>query len=649
MEWQTAERVQKNDAGQFRALIGGEWVPVDRAQKNDAGEFRVMLATPTAPAAPAQPSGIPGPRQELSTGQKIYQTVRDVAAPTVEALGALGGGIVGGGAGLFGGGPVGAAVGGIGGAGLGYGAAKSLIKSADVAMGMAPKETAGQALTRGAKDVIEGATYETGGRLLGPAVGYVGGKIADMRSIPQNEAARIAKNALGPDTDAVVNALRNAKPGTTAAQATADINSPTWQALIQRASERDPRFLRALEQSQGEVSLNALARLAGGTTAAETRAANELAKQNLTAVTSPMRETALKGANLGKYVANEAAAREANDLAVLAGSGTKIDPAQFVKQAHGAEQALRASGVKPLEGATLANQIEGISRNPAFAENDLVNGAVQRVAEGIRRWTGEGGVIDANALEAIRKNAVNAAIANLRPGADAAAQRNLAAGVMTNIKPLIDNAIEGAGGAGWRNYLATHAKGMSNIAEKKLTGEALQLWKTNKDEFVRLVQNESPDAVEKILGPGKYNIATELADSTMQTLREQAQKHLTDLSIKGQAAAGQEALRQIMIQEMPKWRLPSYLSAVASTTNKALQIIESKIDAKTMATLTEALKTPEGAADLLGTLPATERNKVLRVLSNPQTWKPGAAAASAVAAKNALAPRQENQNALTEQ
>lgn len=620
-----------------------------------AGPWEQYQQAPAAPAGPwtqyqtTSGGGIPGPRQELTTGQKVYQTVRDVAAPTVEALGAAGGGLVGGGAGLLGGGPLGAAVLGVGGAGLGYGLAKGLIKQADVLMGVAPQETAPQALTRGAQDVLEGATFETGGKLLGPALGWVGGKIADMRRIPQNEATKIARNALGPDYEMVVNALRSAPPGSTAAQATANINSPTWQALVQRATERDPRFLRALEQSQGDESLNALARLAGGQTAAQTRATVEQAKKNLNTVTTPMREAALGRANLGKYVANEASAREANDLAAAIGSGGQIDPVRFVTQATNAEKALRSVGVKPLEGDTLARTISAIPDNPSFAANDLIKGTADRVASSIRQWTGSNGVIDANALEAIRKNAVDAAIAQLRPGADATTQRNLAASVMSNIKPLIDDAIEAAGGKGWREYLSTHAKGMQQIAEKKLAGKALELWKTNKDEFVRLVQNESPDVVEKILGPGKYNIATELADGAMQTLREQAQKHLTDLSIKGQAAAGQEALRQILLQEMPKWRLPSYLSALTSTTNKALQIIENKIDRKTMATLTEALKSPEGAVDLLGTLPAAERNKVLRVLSNPQEWKPGAATAAAVGAKNTLAPERENRNALTEQ
>ena len=41
-DWETAERVQTNDAGEKRALIGGSWVSVTKAQKNDEGQFRVM-------------------------------------------------------------------------------------------------------------------------------------------------------------------------------------------------------------------------------------------------------------------------------------------------------------------------------------------------------------------------------------------------------------------------------------------------------------------------------------------------------------------------------------------------------------------------------------------------------------------------------
>ena len=231
--------------------------------------------------------------------------------------------------------------------------------------------------------------------------------------------------------------------------------------------------------------------------------------------------------------------------------------------------------------------------------------------------------------------------------------------MLAKIKPAIDDAIEAAGGAGWRDYLASHAQGMRQIAEKKLTGKALELWKTNKDEFVRLVQNESPDTVEKILGPGNYNIATELADSTLTVLRNQAQKHLTQMSVKEQVTEGQKALTQLVSQQTSNFRFPSWLNFWTTAGNQAISELEKKIGSKSMAVLTQSLKTPEGTANLLQTLPGAERSRVLQILSDPSVLKQGsklqfkpsyqldatgAATAIRSGTANMLAP--ENQNNL---
>jgi hypothetical protein len=580
---------------------------------------------------PAAPSEIPAPR----TGPTTYEKVREFVAPTVEALGAAGGAVLGT--------PLGP-LGMVGGAGLGYGMAKEAVNLADIYLGGKKPREGAAAVVEPVRNVLEGATLEAGGRAAGELLAKGVGKVMDLRQLPQQKAAKIAQTSLGADLPRVINTLRNAPATASVAEITAGIENPTWQALVKDSLQKDPQFLRKMRLMDESESTNALAKLAGGVTAADVRATNELAKANLNTITGPMRETALKRANLGQYVADEAAGRKANDLAVLMGSGTKINPQQFVAQATGAEQALRSVGIKPLESAPLANKISAISQNPSFAGNDLVEGAVKTVADDIAKWTSQGGVIDANALEAIRKNAVNAAIAKLRPGADATAQRNLAAGVMSNIKPLIDDAIESAGGAGWRDYLTTHAKGMRNIAEKKLTGEAAQLWKTNKDEFVRLVQNESPDAVEKILGPGSYNIAMELADSTLNVLQNQARKHLTQLSVKEQATEGQKALTQLLAQQTSSFRFPSWLNFWTTAGNQAISELERKIGAKSMKVLTESFKSPQGAANLLETLPGAERNRVLQLLSNPKGLTQKLTAPVAIGVRNALAP--ESQNAL---
>lgn len=644
---------------------------------------------PSVSVAPAPSEAIPGPRQQPTAIQQAYQAARPYVAPTIEALSAVGGGLLGS--------PLGPA-GAVAGAGLGYGIGKEALQLADVYLGgKAPRQGA-ENIVEPARNVLEGATLEAGGRVLGQGLGYAAGKLADIRSIPEQTAARIARNALGPDLPAVLNALRASEgAGVSAAQATADINSPTWQALLQRATQRDPRFLRALEQSQGEVSLNALANLAGGRTATATRAATEAAKGELTEATRVGREMALTRANLGEEVAkfetqagklsDDAAAKveevrrliKAGDLANAAarlelirksipvGFAKYTYPGELAKMADdwaskaatasldlgqgarfnaAAAETLRARGIQPLEGDALVRSLQTIQRNPEFAGNDLIEGALQNVAADIAKWTKSNGIIDAKALDAIRMNSVNAAIAKLRPGADASAQRNMAAGVLTRIRPAIVDAIESAGGAGYRQYLEDYAKGAQKIAEQKLTGEALRLWKTNRDEFVRLVMNEAPETVEKFLGPGRYNIGVELAENALGTLQDQARKHLTNLAVKEQAGAGQEALKQLLLQELPKWRLPSYLSALSSTTNKALELLEKKVGAKTMATLTDALKTPESAVKLLETLPSAERNRVVQILSDPTKWgvqKGGqflhaARAATGAAGINALAP-----------
>jgi hypothetical protein len=87
-----------------------------------------------------------------------------------------------------------------------------------------------------------------------------------------------------------------------------------------------------------------------------------------------------------------------------------------------------------------------------------------------------------------------------------------------------------------------------------------------------------------------------------------------------------------------------------------------------MATLAKAAESAQSFDDLLATLPATERNKVLKVVRDPATWAPLAEKTSKLLPKaarggviagatsetpempempaNALAPQQQNQNAL---
>ena len=58
----------------------------------------------------------------------------------------------------------------------------------------------------------------------------------------------------------------------------------------------------------------------------------------------------------------------------------------------------------------------------------------------------------------------------------------------------------------------------------------------------------------------------------MGALQSEASKVIRNANIKSQVEGGQTALKELLLQNMSKFRLPSYLSAVAATTNKALNI-----------------------------------------------------------------------------
>ena len=725
-----------------------------KLQANGYDISKLTAPAPTQPSAPA-PSEVPGPRQERSFLSQVGQQLGNVAAGAVRGAGSIGATLIRpfesaqenearrramdevlASAGAepesfaYGAGKIGAEIAGT--AGIGGGLAAPLKLAARVAPSAARVATpvasalssggltapttlgkiaAGSTVGAAGAGLIEPDSAATGA-VLGAAAPFVPGlvakgvgKIADLRQLPTQRAAKIARATLGQDIQQTVNALRSAPANASVAEVTAGIQNPAWQALVADSLEKTPtgaQYLNKFATMTNDEAVNALSKLAGGGTAAEARATTEVAKKNLNTITGPMRESAISRANLGKEVARleglsaelgeQAAAkvqevRRLMELGDIANANARLnlikrnlpvgltkytyggeladkafnewsskaaqaslDLGQGARFAQGAANALRSVGIKPLEGTQLAQRISAVSRNQEFAGNDLIEGSVNQIADDIAKWTGSGGVIDANALEAIRKNSVNAAIAKLRPGMDATSQRNAAAGVLSRVKPMIDDAIEEAGGAGWRDYLTRHSEGMQKIAEKQLSGEALRLWKTDKDAFVRLVQNESPEAVEKILGPGKYNIATELAEDTLGTLQSITDRRLNQMAASKQASEGTKALATVVRQNTSSFRLPSWLNFWASATNKTLGEVQERIGNKSMKVLEQAMQSPQSAANLLESLPAAERSRILKIVGNPAAWSKSARGAVtggvASGTSNMMAPDRAVENEL---
>lgn len=626
---------------------------------------------------------------------EVAQTARKYLGPTVEAGASAIGGVLGAPAG-----PAGV----VGGAALGYGIGKEITNLADVALGNTKALPVSQDLTRAAKNVVEGATMEAGGQVAAPLIAKAVGKVVDVAQMPLQKAAKMTRDAFGPDIELAVNALRNAKPGMSVAQTLADagIVNPTAQALIQKSLARDPAFVVNLNKMQQEEGVNALSKLVGGVTQTEAKAAQEGAKNALNTALEPVKRTELATANIagttGKQLQTEAdrmamaaankvddvrrftaAGGRAADMAKakvaetgLSGTAVYNYPKELAAKAdevatqaaeaslnfgnaarfkQAAADSLAAHGLKPLESGTVINKIAQIGKNPEFAGNKDIAVSLGRVADDIANWTKKGGVIDAFALDSIRKNSVNAAIRELYPAESAAAQKQLAADVLSKVKPLIVEAIESSGGTGYGKYLDDYAAGANRIAQQKLSAEALNLYKKNPKGFIDLVEGETPDVVEKIFGPGNYDIARQMADDLMKpatqtqmgVLKETARVPKATMEAEFQASAGQDALRDLFMSHLNKFRLPSYLSAVFSTANKGIQVLENALGAKTMKTLTEGFKSGKGTEELLNTLPAEQRYKIIDALS-----KVTAKGVPIEMNQNRLTPPeyQQNQNAL---
>lgn len=179
-----------------------------------------------------QPSdGIPLARQPdfAQTSPNLYGGLvkaRELVGPTVEALGAAGGGVLG--AAL---GPVGAAAG----AGLGYGISKELLNMADVGLGLKAPRTPTQTIVEPAQNVAEAAFFEgaTGPILKGAS------KVFDIGKGKVLKAKNILTETLsGLDVPATRNMLLKAGDDVTAGQALSETTLPAFQALSERVSGR---------------------------------------------------------------------------------------------------------------------------------------------------------------------------------------------------------------------------------------------------------------------------------------------------------------------------------------------------------------------------------------------------------------------------
>jgi len=669
-----------------------------------------LAADRARPVQPSEPRGVASRAKEAAGNifpmarnarMPTRAETADILGPAISAATTTGGAVLGGTAGTFGAGPVGTVTGGIAGGSLGYSIGEELVRRIRGDRPTAPSQTV--------RDIATGATFEAGGRVAMPiiekgigAAARGAGKLSDIFDISNIRAGRIARQAIGsPQQLQRARAALQSAVGEdiTAAQALArneELNLPVAQALLRRAAERDPDFFTTLFSQQELARIRTLEELAGG---ANQTAANEARREMqklLNQKLIPTLETEMEAANIaGRMVPSMerqvaalkgAAADKVQDVRRMTAAaerarGTQEVPVpgfprvsteityrgdlaraadQFSEDAaeaslrlgegarfaQAAMQSLEAHGLRPLRADSIIRAITQRLSDPRLAPgNRDLQTALTRIGEDIQQWTNANGIIDAWALDTIRKNSINAYINSLPLNPKQA--RSLAADLTEQIRPVLIDAVESAGGTGYRQYLMDYAKGMQLIGQSQLGAEAMRMYASDPKSFIRLVEGNDTKTIRKIFGPGSDNIFEELSLNTQRRLGNIANEVKREIAMDAQATAGEKALVELMKENMKLLRLPNFLNRVATATNTTIDILESKVGARTLKILTEAAKSAKSFDELLNVLPTAERNVVLRALQDPTTFQASQPVVGGLAAgvsEPARQPRPETLN-----
>lgn len=679
-----------------KRAIFERWAPQDtnytgaNAETQAAIRQRFGIAAPAAPAQPVTPPGvIPGaaPGQvappvapaQPSMAQRAISFVR----PTVEALGAAGGGVAGTSLG-----PLGT----VGGAGLGYGLAKGGLDVLEQMAGtrQAPA-TAGEALLGGARDVLTGATYETAGRVAAPIVSAAlqkfGSSATRALDVKGRQATKIARAAAGKEIDAIRAALRGADPSDLPAQATANIDRKAWQSLNELGASLDETDV--ILRRQSEDMLADLSRIARGGNATEIRNAIDESRRVLNDLTRPMRERELAAANQAAQtmarLGPQAAQRQQSMVSALQQAGqTGTEAAQrsaaAVQQlervvpgeipAVSARQAARVQaaaanqwqetadvftrlagqrraerdflqrqmgsledyGLRPLNVDNVTAAIERTMTEPGKRMSAVQQQVLGRVREQLQAAAAmNNGVIDARDLYTIRKEGVNEIIDTLMAGRDPKVSKKVAADVLAIVRPEIDNAIVRAGGTEWKQYLDTFTKGAKDLEKRQMAAEMFRMFNDTPQEYVRLVRGNNEAAVEAIFGKGNFDIFKEMSKE-MPTLNKVASYIERQGVVADKAKGGREELVRLIDANSWRRRLPNWFSPAITAANLALRDVEKRINEQTLGIIRQATLSNQSMLELLEGLPPNERGKLMRIINSlSEGAKTQAARAAAVA------------------
>ena len=446
-----------------------------------------------------------------------------------------------------------------------------------------------------------------------PAAAKAAGWMYDVgsRKLVQVKAGKILREIAGPELDAIRTATANAAPDRTAAQAVqeAGVASPVFQAMGEQGRTLTPELASAASQ--------------------RTLAEEAARKAAIAGVTPdlPALEAARKAAGnvaYGKAYSADAQrlAQRADEIAAgrVMGAATgyvepgAITPAlEALKQNPVIKAAAKEAGRNNAGMQDPMSSLEGLHLMKIAIDNRFQNRLAPTALQ----------KFDDAALKSAKQQLLTAieGVANA-PGVSplyGVARKQFAA-----MSPEINQ--------------ATVLNEMLSVLEKPGGGERA-------GPFLNVLGRGETALLKRSTGAARAESLGEVLTPTqMGTVGKVAGEMERDIAMSKLATEGSPALTKLLNLDTAPFKLPSYLSWVASTLNMVSNKLQGRVSKSTVEAIAKGMQTGKGANELLNTLPFKERNLVLKAMIDAKAWDPSVLSTIGQNAGNVLAP--QNQNAL---
>jgi rRNA-processing protein FCF1 len=251
------------------------------------------------------------------------------------------------------------------------------------------------------------------------------------------------------------------------------------------------------------------------------------------------------------------------------------------------QRVLADKGLKPMTVDKLTSQLKRVMADDNKAGLKVPENVINDLMSQLAERADKNGYVSANALHALRKNGINDAVGRLNPTLDQTARKRAEAAVLSEVKPILTRAIEGAGGTGYSKFLDEFSKAAQKLEQRKMAAELYNLHGKSPDEFVSVIKGNSPDRVEKVFGSGNFDFKEQMGDMYPR-FKKMADEVSRDKKAESLASGGETRFKSLLEDMSGKLKTPTFLNTKLTTTKTIINELEGLLDKKTRDILMKA-------------------------------------------------------------